>query len=1019
MKSFFLHSVILLLSIQFCFCQPVTSPLHFTNYTVTNGMPANAVNNIMQDSRGFIWVSTANGLARFDGTNFITYHHSSKDSNSIPTESVGNCIELGNHEMLISADWKMWMLNPVNQQQHAPPAYWKNKPKVRPYRLANDLLGIESTGKIYFTNDALQILDSITSPVVLTGGLFGLGDNQVLITDAIHSFCYSLKSKKLKEWKITTEDISKDTKYYIRYCDSSKKIVYLGILDKVYKMCYDSNSPDYLTVLIMKNYNYTGYVRNMSCKNETVIIAGSDALSILQPGLPQINIRSIDGVQVFGEEARNNIFFDSGDNCWVYGSEGCTKFNLAQLNYQFWKLPYGGAATVLRYAKHDDRIWMSSEYTGSLYLEVTKGQLHIIDSNVIRYCWGASPVNNKIYIYGHGFHGKHDTKESNTKLRLYDPATRKITDPDFLKPFYSNTELVTLVYQSHNGDIWYSLNNGGGLVRQKGNVFTQYSRNSKPPAITFSYATKASEDIHGNVYFSSNKKAEVLVWKNEQQHFEEWKMENLLQLNKTSFGPLFCHIIDARQNLWISYEQVGLVKYNLETGIGKLYKPEDGLPGNIIKNMVADAQDNIWLPTEKGLCCLLADSDKFINFSAKDGLPFTDFSSSYLFFDVEDSSLYFSNPGVLYRINSSLLLQRKRQSGALLYIDRMDVNTQPYYFTNNQNIQLKPQENNLQFSFVLADIENKVAQNNYEYMLVRDQEKTNWQKITGANVIAFSNLKPGNYTLQIRLLNEATDTYINGSNIFHFSIATIWYNTVWFIFLCFCVGAFFTWAFIRLYYQRKLVQQNAIIEKQNALEEERSRIAADMHDDVGAGLSRIRYITSAVKEGKEMSGADMDKIMSLSDESVEKMNEIIWSLNQGNRDLDELIYHIRSQCATMVSNANLGFICELPAVIPKINMRWNESRNIYMLIKEAVNNAVKHAAATVITLDFSFQNDFVITIVDNGKGYDAASASKDGNGLKHYEKRTAALNGTFSIDTSTGIGTTVMFRIKLSPQQHT
>lgn len=219
--------------------------------------------------------------------------------------------------------------------------------------------------------------------------------------------------------------------------------------------------------------------------------------------------------------------------------------------------------------------------------------------------------------------------------------------------------------------------------------------------------------------------------------------------------------------------------------------------------------------------------------------------------------------------------------------------------------------------------------------------------------------------------------------------------------------------------RQKIEIQNAIIEKQNALEEERSRIAADMHDDVGAGLSRIRYITSAIKDGKNISTADMDKIMSLSDESVEKMNEIIWSLNQGNRNLAELIYHVRSQCATMVSNANLEFICELPAAIPQINIGWSESRNIFMLVKEAVNNAVKHAAATIISLDFSFQNNFLITVADNGKGYNTASANKDGNGLKNYEKRTASLNGTFSIKAGDNIGTKVMFHFTIANQQTT
>lgn len=105
------------------------------------------------------------------------------------------------------------------------------------------------------------------------------------------------------------------------------------------------------------------------------------------------------------------------------------------------------------------------------------------------------------------------------------------------------------------------------------------------------------------------------------------------------------------------------------------------------------------------------------------------------------------------------------------------------------------------------------------------------------------------------------------------------------------------------YLRQQLKKQQAILEKERALTEERSRIAADMHRDVGAGLSRIRYITAAMRDKLDKSD-DIDKIVSLSDESVEKMNEIIWALNQGNQQLDELIYYTRSQCSEMVSNAS-------------------------------------------------------------------------------------------------------------------
>jgi two-component system, NarL family, sensor kinase len=213
--------------------------------------------------------------------------------------------------------------------------------------------------------------------------------------------------------------------------------------------------------------------------------------------------------------------------------------------------------------------------------------------------------------------------------------------------------------------------------------------------------------------------------------------------------------------------------------------------------------------------------------------------------------------------------------------------------------------------------------------------------------------------------------------------------------------------------KHKIAFQKSIIEKQNALEEERLRIAADMHDDIGAGLSRIRYITAAMKEGRNISTEEMDKILSLSDESVEKMNEIIWALNQGNQQLEELIYYTRSQCSEMANLAGMAFTFDLPENIPPITLGWKECRNIYLLVKEAVNNAVKHSGGSSIIIECSIGNDLQFFIADNGKGFNPETVNKTGNGLLNYKRRVEKLNGTYKIISGTGEGTKLSFVIPL------
>ncbi len=212
----------------------------------------------------------------------------------------------------------------------------------------------------------------------------------------------------------------------------------------------------------------------------------------------------------------------------------------------------------------------------------------------------------------------------------------------------------------------------------------------------------------------------------------------------------------------------------------------------------------------------------------------------------------------------------------------------------------------------------------------------------------------------------------------------------------------------------KIAHQKSVIEKQLALAEERSRIAEDMHDDVGAGLSRIRYISAAMKDNAELNKEQIDRIVSLSDESVEKMNEIIWALNQGNQLLEEILYFTRSQCSEMISNAGIDYSFILPDKIPAITMSWKDCRNIYLLVKEAVNNAIKHAEASKISVEIIIQQQLIITVKDDGKGFDAALQNANGNGLRNYKKRIDHLKGKYTLHTTPGNGTSLQFEIPIS-----
>ena len=219
--------------------------------------------------------------------------------------------------------------------------------------------------------------------------------------------------------------------------------------------------------------------------------------------------------------------------------------------------------------------------------------------------------------------------------------------------------------------------------------------------------------------------------------------------------------------------------------------------------------------------------------------------------------------------------------------------------------------------------------------------------------------------------------------------------------------------FAFLQFKNFKTKKELLIEQQKtAVAEERLRIASDMHDDVGTGLSRIRYIINSIKEGNTPPQEGLNKVTEISDVSIGKMSEILWALNENNQNLEELIYHIRSNSYEMVENAHINFIGELPETIPNISFGWMRNRNTYLLVKETINNAIKHSNAKNIYLKFEIDIKLKIIISDDGKGFDS-SKKHPGNGLNNYAKRIEKLGGNYNIKSTIGKGTTVEYNIPL------
>jgi len=212
--------------------------------------------------------------------------------------------------------------------------------------------------------------------------------------------------------------------------------------------------------------------------------------------------------------------------------------------------------------------------------------------------------------------------------------------------------------------------------------------------------------------------------------------------------------------------------------------------------------------------------------------------------------------------------------------------------------------------------------------------------------------------------------------------------------------------------KNKLAQEQAIKETE---ERERIRIAKDIHDDLGSGLSKINFLSAVIssksdaypeiKEGSE-SVADTARKM------VENMRDLIWALNTENANLSSLISRIREYSSDYLEDFPMVFKSSFPDFIPNISISKESHRGIFMVIKESLNNIVKHAKANEIKLNVSCnEQNLIVIIEDDGIGFNSGKTF-DGNGLRNMKNRIATAGGSINIQSVNG--TKIMLNIPLN-----
>jgi signal transduction histidine kinase len=296
-----------------------------------------------------------------------------------------------------------------------------------------------------------------------------------------------------------------------------------------------------------------------------------------------------------------------------------------------------------------------------------------------------------------------------------------------------------------------------------------------------------------------------------------------------------------------------------------------------------------------------------------------------------------------------------------------------------------------------------------------DQE---WIDAGAERKVIYPRLLPGNYSLRIVSADDKGRWGETGA-ILQIAVVPYWWQTFWFRFGATAVAIIFLILGVRAISHSRLRSKLERIERESAVDRERTRIARDIHDELGASLTRISLLTqSASPEAPdELARTCFNEIYATTTEVTRSIDEIVWAVDARHDNLESLLSYFDSYAQGFLSTAKIRYRFEAPHDFPEMMVNGRIRHNLFLAFKEALNNCVKHAKATEVFVHIECNDERLSLIVsDNGNGLstDIEPRAGGGNGLPNLTTRMAMIGGGFSMRDNKNGGTEVALILPLA-----
>lgn len=1005
---YFLFSAILLLQLKI-FCQP--SFHYLEKLSASEGLSSNAVNDLVQDGNGYLWIGTSYGLNRYDGTEIIHYY-TDKGKNSLPDNKINDLELLDSFHIAIATNYGLSILDTRNNKfknffftRSGTSETFDNYVKIV-HKDAMGYLWIISLDCLFRMGKDLQSVELISAP-------FSEKDFEKFRIEYIHKVI-ELESGKLLFWTdagilvwdtkssgLQQLDLSLNSPWkFLRNVNPGEcfKVSghYLIVVHKKELLLFDEYTQRVSTTGLTPDYiESIDFAQQISTLEN-----GWLAFSYEKRGVSFINI-SEKNFKIcfyhkvyFADQNFRKWFKDSEGNWWVTTEvDGLIKFSPDKQLFEEREIrdPQTNKKSdfdISCFFKYKGN-WIIGTYGDGIF-EMDSGTGHIVQHIVNN----QKPYNNLIWNF--------QLREGNilwvgtgSGLEVFDLEKRKFSSLTIPHPPELDSFAITCQFADSRGTIWMGIGAGHGLCtfNPENNTFKYYPYQSG--SYPFRYPLSIAEDSSGNLWFISDNTHDLVKWNHNANQFVIISVP--LRSNKKAFstGSFF---MDKKDIIWYGIESEGLVSFDTHTGSNEIFDIDKGLNTDVINNITEDKSGRLWLATRQGLSIFSKTSRQFVNLTEMDGLPASSCTSSF-YYDDETGKMFTASRGNVIEFRPVDFVEKSTPMNVL--VTRVLINNKNYHFSPGSVIELPANENDITINFTGINLTNG-GQNRYSYQMGNGQ--TGWKDIGSQRQLSFASLKPGRYNFAIRAARKNGIWNQDKENII-FVIKPPFTSTIWFYLIVMSIISlgFYGWYRFRLGEIKRL-------------ELVREGISHDLHDDIGSRLTNISLMSIVAKQhlaNEYKTLPWLDKIREESQSLSQSIREIVWNINPVNDDLNEAFPRmLRYTTETLEANgiSVKADINELHGT--KLNMK--KRRDLFLIFKEAIQNILKHAEATHVNINFFKSNGCLfLEIQDNGNGFDTEIVPIK-NGLDYMKHRAESNHWKFRVESEKGNGTKLFLDIKIN-----